>query len=87
MSLLVALLAVGFASSGITFVVRAAVPQLWLLAKPFSCDLCMSFWSSLAVTAWLARSGDVGPEQSVVACCGGIGVAVLMVRTANRVAT
>lgn len=46
--------AVGIAASGATAIIRAVVPQTWLLHKPLSCDLCMSWWSSLALTATLA---------------------------------
>lgn len=39
-------LIVGIAAAGLTNIVRAIVPQHWLLVKPWSCDLCMSFHSS-----------------------------------------
>lgn len=41
--ILLFVLILGLASSGLTNVIRAIVPQEWLLVKPWSCDLCMSF--------------------------------------------
>ena len=87
MSLLATAVLVGLAASGVTFIVRALVPQMWLLHKPLACDLCMSWWSALAVTGWSIWCGDVGLSQSVVAVLGGVGVSVLAVKTANRLAT
>lgn len=87
MSLLATALLVGLAASGVTFIARALAPQTWLLHKPLACDLCMSWWASLAITGWLLWIGDVGQAQSVVAVLGGVGVSVLAVKTANRLAT
>lgn len=46
--ILFAALLVGLFAAGATQIIRALVPTLWLLVKPLSCDLCMSWWGSLA---------------------------------------
>lgn len=40
---------VGLAAAGIALVVRAVTPLSWQIVKPIACDLCMSWWGSLAV--------------------------------------
>ena len=88
MSLLALVVTVGLVASGITAVCRAIAPVELLLLKPLSCDLCMSWWSSLATVVFLAVfGGEVGLVQSVVAVFGGVGVSLLAVKTANRLAT
>lgn len=76
--------AIGLGASGLTAIVRAVVPQTWLLHKPLSCDLCMSWWSSLALTATLATVEPMSIAQSVVTVAGGVGGALLLTKTANR---
>lgn len=49
MNTLLMALFLGLAAAAAATIVRALVPTLWLLIKPFSCDLCMSWWSSLAL--------------------------------------
>jgi hypothetical protein len=46
-SLFLAAILVGLFAAGTAQIVRALVPTLWLLVKPLSCDLCMSWWGSL----------------------------------------
>lgn len=76
--------AVGIAASGATAIIRAVVPQTWLLHKPLSCDLCMSWWSSLALTATLATVEPMPIAQSVVVVAGAVGAALLITKTTNR---
>lgn len=57
---LVLALLIGLAATTIARVVRARVSQKLSNEKPFSCDLCMAFWSSLLVTsAWWGASGAI----------------------------
>jgi hypothetical protein len=53
MNILVAALIIGMAAAAIPPIVRAApVVQIWMLRgiKPWACDLCMSFWSTVLAT-------------------------------------
>lgn len=84
MSLHEVIASVGLGASGVTAIIRAVVPQTWLLHKPLSCDLCMSWWSSLALTATLATVEPMSIAQSVVVVTGGVGAALLLTKTANR---
>jgi len=36
-----------------TSIVRALVPKKWLATKPFSCDVCMSFWPLAGVVLYV----------------------------------
>lgn len=87
MSLLALVVTVGLAASGTTAIIRAVVPQLWLLRKPLSCDLCMSWWSSLAITGTLASVDPVSLAQSVAVVTGGVGVALVATKASNRLST
>lgn len=84
MSLLALAVTVGLAASGTTAIIRAIAPQSWLLVKPLSCDLCMSWWSSLAITGTLSLAEPVGVAQSVAVVTAGVGVALISTKTANR---
>ena len=87
MSVLVAAVLVGLAASGLTAVIRAVVQEarpLWLLEKPLSCDLCMSWWSSLVFVIVLLLAREISALQSVVALFGGVGISLLSVKAANR---
>ena len=67
MILLLALI-LGLAASGVTNIVRAVVPQHWLLVKPWSCDLCMSFHSSWAML--LVTLFDTAAPLPTIGECG-----------------
>ena len=85
--LLATAILVGLAASGLTAVIRAVVQEvrpLWLLHKPLSCDLCMSWWSSLAITVPSTLAGELTVHQSVVTVLGGVGVSLVSVKVANR---
>ena len=90
MSLLALAVLFGFAAAGITATVRAIIDSanpLWLLEKPFSCDLCMSWWSSRAVV--IAWGFHVGLEfvPAVLAVFGAIGVALCVTKAATRLSS
>lgn len=84
MTLLATILAVGLCAAGSALIVRAVVPQLWLMVKPFSCDLCMSWWSSLVASAAIATIDGTGILTASVAAVGGTAVSVVALKTANR---
>jgi len=51
---LLVVLMIGLGSVGAALVVRALVPLQFLLVKPFSCALCLSFYGCAAgTTLWL----------------------------------
>jgi hypothetical protein len=76
---LLAILAIGFAAAGLALVVRALVPTLWLLIKPFSCDLCMSWWGSVVFTL-LAGEWSV---DALTGLFGGVAVSVAMLKVVS----
>ena len=76
-------LILGVAAFALTIQIRALVvdwfPKL-AVKKPFACDACMSFWSTLAVFAmskWLDHEQPMGTEV-----CAAIGVAYLSIKGA-----
>lgn len=84
-----ALLATGLAASGFTFVVRAIVDEMnpmWLLHKPFSCDLCMNWWPSLGLGVWQAIDHSLGPGECAQLVLGATAVGVVTTKVANRLA-
>jgi hypothetical protein len=51
-------LLVGLFAAGATMVTRELAPLAWLMVRPLSCDLCMSWWGSwLGVVALLIAQG------------------------------
>lgn len=75
----------GFGAAGWTAVSRAIVPQLWLLTKPFGCDLCMSWWCSLAMYFVGRLGASPGEWQSLSQAPVMIGATVLVSLTLLRV--
>lgn len=76
----------GLSAAGLTAAVRAVVQEirpLWLLYKPLSCDLCLSWWGSVAsvIAAW-----EYVPQSSsgAVVVLGSTGVGLLAVKAAVR---
>lgn len=90
MTLLAIALLFGLAAAGITATVRAVVQEarpLWLLEKPLSCDLCMSWWSSLSiVVAWAAHE-SIAFIPAALAVFGSIAVALLVTKAATRLSS
>jgi hypothetical protein len=80
MNLLQLIVIAGIAAAGAVNVVRAVVPTLWLLVKPFSCDLCMSWWSSLAVTIAYATVSPVTVLEAAIAVLGGTALSLILVK-------
>lgn len=80
------MITLGLAAAGATFVVRAVIDSanpLWLLRKPFSCDLCMNWWASLGLVM-------IDPAHSFGECAqlvlASTAVGVVATKVANRLA-
>ena len=90
------ILYLGLAAAGLTATVRALLdstsPAL-LLTKPFSCDLCMSFWCSLALAAVAPGSMPYGTAPGVALTAfgttvlGAVATALVVTKVANRLST
>lgn len=80
-------LVLGLAAAGLTAVVRAVVPTLWLLHKPLSCDLCMSWWTTLTLGALHAWHYAQEPAPAVLAIFAAIAVALTATKAANRLSS
>jgi len=56
-------IALGVAAAGLTLLLRASArffnQQKPLSSKPLGCNLCMGFWSSLAITAVTTHKTDI----------------------------
>lgn len=84
MTLLAIALVVGLCAAGATLVVRAVVPQLWLMVKPFACDLCMSWWSSLVASVVVGGIEGRGALTAMVSALAGTAVSVVILKAVNR---
>lgn len=84
MTLLPLIFTLGLIAAGTTLIVRALVPQLWLLVKPFSCDLCMSWWSSLVSMIGLMSVQSDLDTTALPAVLGGVAVSVVLLKAVNR---
>ncbi len=77
-------LILGLFAAGMTAIIRALVPMLWLLHKPLSCDLCMSWWGSLGgAVLWQV----VEPQPLhlfVLSVPAAVAVSLVLIKTANR---
>lgn len=78
----------GFSTAGIVAIARTVAQDYgrpeWLLRKPLSCDLCMSFWGSAASVGLAALSESVSPAAAMLAGLGSVGVGLVTVKTASR---
>ena len=78
----------GLSAAGITATARTLAQDYgrpeWLLAKPLSCDLCMSFWGSAASVGGLALSESVSVIPAMLAVFGAVGVSLVAVKAASR---
>lgn len=88
MSLLVLVLVGGLVAAGLTATARTLAQDYgrpeWLLAKPLSCDLCMSFWGSVAAVGGFAMSESVSLIPAMLAVFGAVGVSLVAVKAAGR---
>jgi hypothetical protein len=84
-SLLIDIAETGMSAAGAAFVVRAVLADWlprWLLLKPFSCDLCMSWWGSLAFAG--VHGGADWPSLWPVP--GAVALSLLVLKTHARLA-
>lgn len=89
--ILAAAIVIALAASGLTAALRVIAQDHgkaeWLLEKPFSCDLCMSFWGSVIFTiAYVLRH----PEQlwdAPVLVPASVGAALVFTKAANRLSS
>lgn len=77
-------LTIGLIAAGITSVVRAVVPQLWLLVKPFACDLCMSWWCAWLGAIVLQIQTPIGFWGVLPAVLGAVPVSLLLLKVVGR---
>ena len=86
--MLTLILVCGLSSAGITAIARTVAQDYgkpeWLLAKPLSCDLCMSWWGSVASMGLAALSESVSPSAAMLAVLGSVGVGLVTVKAASR---
>jgi hypothetical protein len=78
------IIATGAAAAGVAHVVRAIAPIPWLMRKPLSCDLCMSWWTSLAFgVMWSIDMGSCTVDGAMQVF-GGVGVSVALLKLTQR---
>jgi hypothetical protein len=77
-------LLIGLGAAGLTAVIRAVSPTLWLLYKPLACDLCMSWWASLLLFGlWHAKEPQP-LHLALLAILASVGVSLATIRATNR---
>lgn len=76
--------ATGFAAAGLALVIRAVVPTLWLLVKPFSCDLCMSWWGSVAFTGLRVVGQGVSTIDALPDLFGSVATSVVVLKVVGK---
>lgn len=81
-------LLVALSASGLTALARTLAQDYgkaeWLLEKPLSCDLCMSFWGSFFTTVVWSTEHSIGIGEGLVTTAAGIGGALVLTKAANR---
>ncbi len=68
---------VGLGGVGLATIVRALVPVRWLEQgiKPWSCDLCLSFWATAFCTVVAACMGHGTVQDAAVVLLSGFTIA------------
>lgn len=87
MSFLPLVVALGLAAAGAVAVVRAVVMDrwpMWMLDKPLSCDLCMSWWASVAAVLYALIIEALALPVAPLAVMGATAVSLACVRGSNR---
>lgn len=78
------IIALGFAAASAAIIVREFVPPTWLLIRPFSCDLCMSWWMSVGLYVFdLTRAPwpAYNPPMAVLAATT---ISMILLKIINR---
>lgn len=89
MNTLILSLLLGLAAAGLVAAVRAVVQDIrpqWLLVRPLACDLCCSWWSSVALVGYCLFAGLLEPTVAPLALLASTGVSLATVRGSNRLA-
>lgn len=83
-ALFFAALLLGLAAAAAATIIRAFVPQLWLLFKPWSCDLCMSWWCSLALSVLVTVYADLALVIVPILLLASTAVSMTVLKIHNR---
>jgi hypothetical protein len=79
---------IAMSAAGITAIARTVAQDHgkaeWLLEKPLSCDLCMSFWGSFSSVVVWAMGHEIGFTEGLVTTAAGVGGALVLTKAANR---
>jgi len=87
MSLLALVVVLGVSAAGSVAIVRAILMDHWpalLLEKPWSCSLCLSWWSSVALVIFALVSGRLAVLDAPLAVLASTAVSLAFVRGSNR---
>jgi hypothetical protein len=87
MNLLVLSLFLGLVAAGGVAVLRAIVMDvrpMWMLEKPWSCDLCCSWWCSVAAVTFYGIAIGLSVPEALLAVLASTGVSLATVRGSNR---
>ena len=88
MSVLAISILVGLGAAGLTAIARAVVQDHgkveWLMEKPLSCDLCMSYWCSLLLALIAVIVDGLALPGTLLVVPAGVGVSLLAIKGANR---
>lgn len=77
----------GLFAAGLTSIIRAVLPVTLLIVKPFSCDLCMSFWCSgigMALFGQQATSFSEARRFLLTPTIAAVAVSLLVLKTITR---
>jgi hypothetical protein len=77
-------LLMGLAAAGLVAIARALAPTLWLIHKPLSCDLCMSWWSSLIVYGMWHAKEPQPIHLALLAIPASVAVSLVVTKAAIR---
>jgi hypothetical protein len=89
MSLLALALLLGLVAAGSVDVIRAVLMEvrpMWLLVKPWSCSLCMSWWCSVAAVTFYGVTIGLTVPDALLATLASTAVSLGVVRGSNRLA-
>ena len=88
MTILALAIVCGLAAAGMAATARVLAQDYgraeWLLVKPLSCDLCLSFWGSLFAVLLAAAAEPISVPAAMLAGFGSIGVSLLAIKAAMR---
>ena len=89
MSLLALSVFLGLVAAGSVAVLRAIVMDvrpMWMLVRPWACDLCCSWWCSVAAVTFYGIAIGLTVPDAVLATLASTAVSLAVVRGSNRLA-